>query len=107
MDPSLYKDTTTSRGFKYHYYFSAATDPNKSSVLFIHGFPSSAQDWRKVVPSFEATGYGIIVPDMLGYGGTDKPTETDAYKLSGIARDVVDILDAEGINKVIVVGHDW
>ena len=108
MQPSSYKDITTSRGFKYHYYrHSVQGGSSKPVVLLLHGFPNSSHDWRKVVPAFERRGYDLIVPDMLGYGGTDKPTDTEAYKMSGLCRDVVDILDAEGAEKVVVIGHDW
>lgn len=107
MDSSLFKDFTTSRGYKYHYYFVRAADASKPTLAFLHGFPSSAQDWRKIVPAFKEKGYGLVVPDMLGYGGTDKPVETESYILSHLAKDIVDILDAEKVENVIAIGHDW
>lgn len=107
MDAISFRDVKTSRGFTYHYYFSTGTDWLKPTILFVHGFPCSALHWRKVIPVFREKGYGIIVPDMLGYGGTDKPTETEAYKLSGLCQDLVDILDAHKLDKVVAIGHDW
>lgn len=106
MDAALYKDVTTSRGIKYHYYYSPAAGV-QPTLLFCHGFPSTSQDWRRIVPFFKEKGYGIIAPDMLGYGGTDKPTDPAAYVSSALTKDIVDILDAEKIDKVIAVGHDW
>ncbi|KAH9486622.1 Bifunctional epoxide hydrolase 2 [Psilocybe cubensis] len=45
---------------------------------------------------------------MLGYGGTDKPTNAEAYAFSLVAQDVIDLLDAlHGEERVIVIGHDW
>lgn len=48
---------------------------------------------------------------MLGYGGTDKPTDTGSYGSTGLARDIIDILDKEKVgvegNRAIAVGHDW
>ncbi|KAJ8095039.1 hypothetical protein PM082_010257 [Marasmius tenuissimus] len=45
---------------------------------------------------------------MLGYGNTDKPTDPEIYKSSLISRDIVDLLDAESIDKsAVVIGHDW
>ena len=101
-----YKDVTTTRGYKYHYYYALAQG-TKPTLLFTHGFPSSSQDWHRVVPHFEQQGYGIIVPDTLGYGGTDKPTDPIAYKATSLAKDIVEIIDAEKLGKVIAVGHDW
>ena len=49
----------------------------------------------------------FIAPDMLGYGGTDKPTETTLYKHSAMCADMIDILDAESVGKAIAIGHDW
>ncbi len=106
MDSSLYKDVLTSRGLKYHYYFSPPRDA-KLTLLFCHGFPSTSRDWRKQVPYFQEQGYGIVVPDMLGYGGTDKPTDPSLYLSSGISGDFVDILDAEKVGLAVAIGHDW
>ncbi|KAJ7026783.1 Alpha/Beta hydrolase protein [Mycena alexandri] len=49
----------------------------------------------------------LLVPDLLGYGGTDKPTDPKLYFGSGHAQDIVDILDAEGLDQVIAIGHNW
>ena len=106
MDHSFYRNTAVSRGLIYHYYLSKAVN-GKPNLLFCHGFPSKSNDWRYIVPYFKRRGYGIIVPDMLGYGGTDKPTDPSAYVGSKIAKDLVEILDAENIEKVIAIGHDW
>ena len=106
MDSSRYKDLKASRNINYHYYASPA-HAEKPTLLFLHGFPSTSYDWRKQVPHFQARGYGIIVPDLLGYGGTDKPVATEAYRPSLMAKDIIDILDAEGLERVIVIGHDW
>lgn len=101
-----YKNTTTSRGFKYHYYFAPAKQ-SKPTLLFCHGFPSTSQDWHRMIPHYEQQGYGIVAPDMLGYGGTDKPVDPAAYKGTLMAKDMVEILDAENIGKAIAIGHDW
>ncbi|KAG5633643.1 hypothetical protein DXG03_006875 [Asterophora parasitica] len=44
---------------------------------------------------------------MLGYGGTDKPTDYAHYTLSAMSQDVIDILDAENVEKVVAIGHNW
>ncbi|KAF8922734.1 alpha/beta-hydrolase [Mucidula mucida] len=107
MDPSLYKDLTVSRGLKYHYLSAPATDSNKPVLLLLHGFPSTSWDWREQVSFFRKEGYGLIVPDMLGYGGTSSPEDPAAYLSSLIAKDVIDILDAEKVSQAVIIGHDW
>jgi soluble epoxide hydrolase / lipid-phosphate phosphatase len=106
MDASLYKDFTTSRGLNYHYYYSPPTG-GQPTLLLSHGWPSSSYDWHGIIESLQPHGYGFLVPDQLGYGGTAKPEEVEAYKPSLISRDVVDILDHEGLARVVAVGHDW
>ncbi|KAF9021945.1 alpha/beta-hydrolase [Hymenopellis radicata] len=106
LDPACFKDLVVSRGLKYRYYFSSPKSASKSYLLFLHGFPSSADDWRYQIAFFSAQGYGLVVPDMLGYGGTDKPAEAEAYRSSLITKDLVDILDKENAEKVVAIGHD-
>ncbi|CCL99357.1 uncharacterized protein FIBRA_01375 [Fibroporia radiculosa] len=106
MDPSLYKQLTTKRGFKYNYFVAVGLSSHPALVL-IHGFPSTSYDWHHQVSFFREKGYTVIVPDTLGNGRTDKPTDRLAYKHSGMAADLVDILDSENVDKAIVIGHDW
>lgn len=63
--------------------------------------------FRKILPMLTAQGYGIIVPEMLGYGETDRPTEAKEYSRASIAEHVAGILTAEKVDRVIVLGHDW
>ncbi|EIN11755.1 alpha/beta-hydrolase [Punctularia strigosozonata HHB-11173 SS5] len=109
MDPSLYRNFKTARGINYHYYFSAPSDAgSKPTLLFLHGFPSTSYDWRHQVAFFGAKeGFGLVVPDMLGYAGTDKPTDGAAYSAVAIAKDMVEILEHERVGECIAIGHDW
>ncbi|KAI0360858.1 alpha/beta-hydrolase [Trametes cingulata] len=106
MDATLYKDLRVSRGLTYHYFYSPATAGNPT-ILFIHGFPSTSYDWHRQVEYFRPKGYGVLVPDLLGAGGTSKPEDPDAFRFALIARDIVDILDAEKLDKVVGIAHDW
>ncbi|KAF5345609.1 hypothetical protein D9758_015153 [Tetrapyrgos nigripes] len=106
FNSSLFKDLNVSRGLNYHYY-AVPADTGKLTLLFLHGFPSTSYDWRHQVPFFQDKGYGLLVPDMLGYGGTAKPLDPQLYVSSLVTRDIIDILDAEGIEQVVVIGHDW
>jgi len=49
----------------------------------------------------------VIVPDLLGYGDTDKPSEPEQYKFKKMAGHLIEILEKEGVEKVVGVGHDW
>jgi len=97
-------------GNTYTYAYSRATHGNPT-ILFLHGFPSSSHDWRYQFAHFSSLGYGVLVPDLLGYGGSDSPVEAEAYKFSVMAKDLMDLMGGLGIEteggKVHVVGHDF
>ncbi|KAF8586076.1 alpha/beta-hydrolase, partial [Ramaria rubella] len=105
MDPSLYKDLNIGN-IKYHYYHHPAK-PANPTLLFLHGFPSFSEHWVNQVVYFTNKGHGVIALDMLGYAGTSKILDYKLYSPSAIAAHCVAILDAEGLDKVIVVSHDW
>ncbi|KAI0731466.1 Alpha/Beta hydrolase protein [Fomitopsis betulina] len=107
MDHFLYKTITTKRGLKYAYAAIPAEGAPRDTLLFIHGVPSSSYDWRNQVDFFRKAGFSLIIPDMLGAGESDKPVDWTLFQFKAMAGDVVDILDAENVEKVIVVGHDW
>jgi soluble epoxide hydrolase/lipid-phosphate phosphatase len=106
MDPSQYKATQVSRGLTYRYYFSPPTD-GKPTLLLLHGFPSSSHDWNRQIAHFQPKGYGIVAPDMLGFGRTSRPLDVEAFRANLMAKDIIDLLDKENLDKVIGVTHDW
>src|SRR5437899_7705798 len=76
-------------------------------VVLLHGFPDSRRLWRNQVPALADAGFRVIVPDLRGYGASDKPDDVEAYALPFLAGDVLAVLDAEGVERAHVVGHDW
>lgn len=98
---------TTARALTYSYIHIPPQVPNTKYILFLHGFPSTSHDWRHQISFFVAKGYGILAPDLLGFGETSKPSELEAYKGEGMARDIVEIMVLEGVRVVVGVAHDW
>lgn len=99
----------TLSGFNYTAHYQHPTNPKLPYITFIHGFPSSAYDWRHQVEFFQDKGYGVIAPDTLGYGQTDRPTDVNDYKVKTIADSIMEVVDkiAGKEAKVHGVGHDW
>ncbi|KAF9461379.1 Alpha/Beta hydrolase protein [Collybia nuda] len=106
MDVSNFQETTTRRGYIYSYYHKPPT-AGKQTILFLHGFPLTHQDWSSQISHFTDKGYGVVAPDLLGYGKTSAPEDVSEYKLLDMVEDVIDILKDVKVNKVIVVAHDW
>ncbi|MEU2490971.1 alpha/beta fold hydrolase [Streptomyces sp. NPDC007883] len=75
-------------------------------VVLLHGFPDSGRVWRHQVPALAAAGYRVIVPDLRGYGRTDKPAAVAAYGIQILVRDVLAVLSDAGADRAHVVGHE-
>jgi pimeloyl-ACP methyl ester carboxylesterase len=76
-------------------------------VVLLHGFPDTGRLWRHQVPALAEAGYQVIVPDLRGYGRSDKPEAVDAYSIPFLAGDVLAILAQLEAGSAHVVGHDW
>ncbi|KAK4569790.1 hypothetical protein LTR86_002759 [Recurvomyces mirabilis] len=94
-------------GLKYVYHTSGSRN-NSPTILLFHGCPDTASLWSNLISThLLSAGYGILAPDLLGYGETDKPTELQHYGIPSICRQVLTILDHEKQDKAIVLGHDF
>jgi pimeloyl-ACP methyl ester carboxylesterase len=76
-------------------------------VILLHGFPDSSYLWRNQIPVLARAGFRVLAPDLRGFGASDKPSEVDAYRIASSVADVATILDAAGVERAHVVGHDW
>jgi pimeloyl-ACP methyl ester carboxylesterase len=76
-------------------------------VVLLHGFPDTGRLWRHQVPALLDAGFRVIVPDMRGYGRSDKPVEVEAYRMDLLAGDVLAVMDAAGAERAHIAGHDW
>ncbi|KAF2215719.1 hypothetical protein CERZMDRAFT_34861 [Cercospora zeae-maydis SCOH1-5] len=94
-------------GVKYNYYTSAA-QPSKPTILLCHGCPDSSALWTDLTRNhLVAHGFGVVVPDLIGYGLSDKPHDVKCYAMDRISTDLISILDAEDLTQVLTLGHDF
>ncbi|EEA23360.1 hypothetical protein TMatcc_002219 [Talaromyces marneffei ATCC 18224] len=105
--PDVSKTTAVRDGTKYSYIYIPAAESTKPAFLLLHGFPSTSYDWRHVVPLLQELKYGILAPDLLGYGDSDKTTDVEAYSLKRMADHILELVVGEGLERVVGVGHDW
>ncbi|KAH8812812.1 Alpha/Beta hydrolase protein, partial [Xylogone sp. PMI_703] len=98
-----------SRGFTYYYLHLPPRSFSQSTkyILFLHGWPSIAQEWHNQIEHFHSLGYGVLAPDLLGSGRSSRPTDIKKYGLKDMASDIIEVLKHEKISKVYGVGHDW
>jgi haloacetate dehalogenase len=78
-------------------------------VLLLHGYPQMHLLWHKVAPRL-AERYRVVVPDMRGYGDSEKPAaapdDHEVYCKRTMARDMVELMQHLGHAAWHVVGHD-
>ena len=77
-------------------------------LLLLHGFPQSHVMWHKLVPLI-AHRYTLIVPDLRGYGISDKPDSTSdhsTYSKRVMAQDLLELMHAFGYQRWDVCAHD-
>jgi pimeloyl-ACP methyl ester carboxylesterase len=78
-------------------------------VVLLHGFPDDARAWDAVAPPLAAAGYRVLVPYLRGYGPTrfrDAAAPRMAQQ-AAIAQDLLDFMDALGLERVGLAGYDW
>jgi haloalkane dehalogenase len=80
------------------------TGAGEVPVVFLHGNPTSSYIWRNVIPHV-AGEHRCLAPDLIGMGDSGKPDIP--YRFSDHARYLDAWFDAVGLDRVVVVGHDW
>jgi pimeloyl-ACP methyl ester carboxylesterase len=73
-------------------------------LVLLHGWPQHWWCWRHLIPEL-ARHYRVLAPDLRGWGWSDAPP--GAYDKPTFAADVIALLDAEGLDRVCMIAHDW
>jgi pimeloyl-ACP methyl ester carboxylesterase len=90
-------------GLRLHYAEAGAGDP----LVLLHGWPQHWWCWRDTIGPLAAR-YRVICPDTRGQGWSEgSATGYRGYRLHRLAADLAGLLDALGIERVRLVGHDW
>jgi epoxide hydrolase 4 len=89
-------------GIRMHY----VTMGNGPLIVFLHGFPEFWYSWRHQIPFFSKH-FKVVVPDMRGYGETERPTKINEYRIEKLVTDIVELIHSLGQEKATIVGHDW
>jgi len=116
-------DALPGYGFEPHYVDVPAGDGRRSlrvhhldegdrhageTVLLMHGEPSWCYLYRTMVPVLAEAGYRVVVPDLVGFGRSDKPAARGEYTY---ARHVewmrAALFDGLGLSGLTLVGQDW
>jgi pimeloyl-ACP methyl ester carboxylesterase len=83
--PGFSSETASVNGMQLHYRLGG--NPAGPPVLLWHGFLGTSYSWRKVMPMLAEAGCAVLVPDMRGYGDSDKPGGVDGYDGRALAEE--------------------
>ncbi|HEY7152125.1 MAG TPA: alpha/beta hydrolase [Solirubrobacterales bacterium] len=92
------------RGIRVHLAEAGPETSEGPPILLLHGWPQHWYMWRRVIAGLRADAR-LLAPDLRGFGWTEAPGQ--GYDGETFAADQVALLDALGIERALVIGHDW
>jgi haloalkane dehalogenase len=96
---------TVVRGLRVHHV--EAGPPDAAPVLLLHGEPTWSFLYRRMLPILAAAGHRAIAPDLVGFGRSDKPTETSAYTYAAHVGWMAEWIRMNELKDMTLVGQDW
>ena len=105
--PKLRSETVSVAGVRLHYWIGG--DPDGQPVILWHGFLSTSYAWRDVATALAGAGMAVLVPDMRGYGDSDKPGGVAGYDARALAEECRALCAQIGFGggkPIILAAHD-
>ncbi|WP_293786160.1 alpha/beta fold hydrolase [uncultured Aeromicrobium sp.] len=83
------------------------TGRERPPLVLVHGWPQHWWIWRAILPAL-ARHYHVVAVDLRGHGwSAAPPARGDAYDKRVLARELLALLDELGLERPVLVGHDW
>ncbi|EAY68141.1 hypothetical protein BDAG_00844 [Burkholderia dolosa AU0158] len=78
-------------------------------AVLLHGWPDSAVGWTPVADALAAHGYRVLAPALRGFAPTRfrDASVPRSGQLAALGRDLLEFVDALGVERPVLVGHDW
>jgi 2-succinyl-6-hydroxy-2,4-cyclohexadiene-1-carboxylate synthase len=79
-------------------------DQKRNTVLMLHGFTGSLDDWREIHSSLNPN-FNYVGIDLVGHGSSDSPANIDKYSPRALSKQINDLLNNLSIEQVIILGY--
>lgn len=93
------------KGLRMHYVDEG--DKHANPVLMLHGEPTWSYLYRKIIPPVVKAGFRAVVPDLIGFGKSDKPVNRNDYTYQRHVDWVKEFIKRLGLKDIILLCHDW
>ncbi|MGN6597315.1 alpha/beta fold hydrolase [Sphingopyxis terrae] len=88
-------------------FYREAGDPAAPTILLLHGFPSSSQMYRDLIPQL-ADKFHVIAPDYVGFGQSDAPSAAEFdYNFDNLTAHVAGLIDQLGLQSYVLYMQDY
>ena len=92
-------------GLRMHYINEGPDDA--PVFLCLHGEPTWAYLYRRMIPVFLAAGARVVAPDFFGFGRSDKPVDDDAYTWDFHRSALLRLVETLDLTDITLVVQDW
>lgn len=92
-------------GLRMHYVDEGPRDA--PTILLLHGEPSWAYLYRKMIPIFVQSGLRVIAPDLIGFGRSDKPVRREEYTYARHVAWVRALIEGLELQRLTLFCQDW
>ncbi|HRH86748.1 MAG TPA: haloalkane dehalogenase [Rubrivivax sp.] len=93
-------------GLRMHYVDAGPRDA-AVTALCLHGQPSWAYLYRKMIPVFAAAGLRVVAPDWFGFGRSDKPEDDAWYTFERYRDSMLRFVEQLDLRNLMLVVQDW
>lgn len=80
---------------------------NNPLVILLHGEPNSSFVYRNIAPFIAKQGFRVIIPDLIGFGFSDKPEKSDVITYSNHTKWLNNFIEKLELKDINLFAHDW
>ena len=109
FEPNYVADIKGYEGLRLHYVDARPQRPAPAmqTYLCLHGEPTWAYLYRKMIPVFAGAGHRVVAPDFFGFGRSDKPVDDAVYTFNFHRNMLLQLIERLDLRNITLVVQDW